>query len=157
MTNPIETRLSELGIQLPVASAPAANYAPYVVSGNTIFVSGQIPVLDGELKFLGKLGDDVSDDNGYQSARLCALNIISQAKAACGGDLSRIKKIVKLGGFVNCTSDFSDMPKVINGASDLMVEIFGKDIGSHARFAVGAPGLPLNVTTEVDAVIELHA
>jgi enamine deaminase RidA (YjgF/YER057c/UK114 family) len=154
MGSKIETRLNELGITLPKPAAPAANYVPYVVSGNLIFVAGQIPVLNGEIKFKGRLGKDMSIEDGYQAARLCGLNIIAQAGAAAG-DLDRIKRIVKLGGFVGCTADFTDHPKVVNGASDLMVEIFGEPAGQHARFAVGAPSLPLGVAVEVDAVIEI--
>ncbi len=150
----IETRLRELGITLPKPAAPAANYVPYVVSGSLIFVAGQIPVSDGEVKFKGRLGDDMSVDEGYQAARLCGLNIIAQAGAAAGG-LDRIMRIVKLGGFVSCTADFTDHPKVVNGASDLMVEVFGEPAGQHARFAVGAPSLPFGVAVEVDAVIEI--
>jgi len=151
----IEARLAELGITLPAPAAPAANYVPYAVAGGMIYVAGQIPVLDGELKFTGRLGDGVSIEDGYQAARLCGLNIIAQAKAALDGDLGRVKRVAKLGGFVNCTADFNDHPKVVNGASDLMVEVFGDSIGQHARFAVGAPSLPLGVTVEVDAMIEI--
>jgi enamine deaminase RidA (YjgF/YER057c/UK114 family) len=125
-----------------------------VVSGNLIFVAGQIPVLNGEIKYKGRLGDGMSIEDGYQAARLCGLNIIAQAGAAAG-DLDRIKRIVKLVGFVGCTADFTDHPKVINGASDLMVEVFGEPAGQHARVAVGAPSLPLGVAVEVDAVIEI--
>jgi enamine deaminase RidA (YjgF/YER057c/UK114 family) len=155
MAGSIDARLAELGIELPAPSSPAANYVPYVVSGNLIFVSGQIPVLAGDLPFVGCVGDTMSVDDGYQAARLCALNIIAQARVACDGDLDRVKRIVKLGGFVNSPAEFSDHPKIINGASDLMVEIFGESIGQHARFAVGAPALPLGVAVEVDAVIEM--
>jgi enamine deaminase RidA (YjgF/YER057c/UK114 family) len=154
MGSKIETRLNELGITLPKPAAPAANYVPYVVSGNLIFVAGQIPVLNGEIKYKGRLGDGMSIEDGYQAARLCGLNIIAQAGAAAG-DLDRIKRIVKLVGFVGCTADFTDHPKVINGASDLMVEVFGEPAGQHARVAVGAPSLPLGVAVEVDAVIEI--
>lgn len=154
MGSKIETRLNELGITLPKPAAPAANYVPYVVSGNLIFVSGQIPVLNGEIKYKGRLGSGMSIEDGYQAARLCGLNIIAQAGAAAG-DLDRIKRIVKLVGFVGCTADFTDHPKVINGASDLMVEVFGEPAGQHARVAVGAPSLPLGVAVEVDAVIEI--
>lgn len=151
----IETRLNELGITLPAPAAPAANYVPYVISGGLLFVSGQIPMLGGEVRFEGRLGDDMAVDDGYQAARLCGLNIIAQARHALGGDLGRVRRIIKLGGFVCATPDFNDHPKVINGASDLMVEIFGEPIGQHARFAVGAPSLPLAVAVEVDAVIEI--
>jgi enamine deaminase RidA (YjgF/YER057c/UK114 family) len=154
MSGSIEARLSELGITLPNAAAPAANYVPYVVSGNLIFVSGQIPILDGQIQYTGKVGADCDIDQGIASAKLCALNLIAQAKAACDGDLDRIKRVVKLGGFVACTPDFADHPKVINGASDLMAEVFG-DKGAHSRFAVGAPCLPLNVTTEVEGIFEI--
>ena len=154
MAGVIEARLAELGIDLPEAAAPAANYVPYVVSGNHVFVAGQITLHNGELKYQGKLGQEFSVDEGYQAARLCALNIIAQVKAACGGDLDRGVRIVRLGGFVNADGNFHDHPKVINGASDLMVEVFG-DKGRHARAAVGCPALPLNVATEVDAIVEI--
>jgi enamine deaminase RidA (YjgF/YER057c/UK114 family) len=149
----VEDRLAELGIELPAPAAPAANYVPYVVSGNLVFVSGQIPVAGGEVLFKGTLGGDLSVDDGYQAARLCGLNIIAQAGAAVG-DLNRVTRVVKLGGFVACTPAFTDQPKVINGASDLMVQVFGEPAGQHARFAVGAPALQLGVAVEVDAVIE---
>ncbi|MEM7122952.1 MAG: RidA family protein [Pseudomonadota bacterium] len=154
MTGQIDARLKELGIELPEAAAPAANYVPYVVSGNHVFVAGQITLLNGELKYQGKVGQDFSVDEGYQAARLCALNILAQVKAACGGDLDKVKRCVRLGGFVNANGDFHDHPKVINGASDLMVEVLG-DAGRHARAAVGAPALPLNVAVEVDAIFEI--
>ena len=154
MAGTIDSRLAELGIELPEASAPAANYVPYVVSGNSVYISGQVPVLGGELKYIGKLGGDVSADDGYQAARLCALNIIAQLEAACGGDLDRVVRCLKLGGFVNSTPDFGDQPKIINGASDLMVEVF-EDKGKHARFAVSAANLPFNVAVEVDAIFEI--
>lgn len=154
MTGKTDARLNELGITLPAAAAPAANYVPYVISGKTLFVSGQITMLDGELQFLGRLGETMDVDQGYQAARLCGLNLIAQAKAACDGDLDRIRRVVKLGGFVNCTPDFTDHPKVINGASDLMADVFG-DAGRHARFAVGAPSLPLGIAVEVDGIFEI--
>jgi enamine deaminase RidA (YjgF/YER057c/UK114 family) len=153
MGTTVEDRLAELGIELPSPAAPAANYVPFVVSGNLVFVSGQIPVSGGEIMFKGCVGADLSVDDGYQAARLCGLNIIAQAGAAIG-DLNRVSRVVKLGGFVACTAAFTDQPKVINGASDLMVEVFGEPAGQHARFAVGAPALPLGVAVEVDAVIE---
>ncbi|MEE8274161.1 MAG: RidA family protein [Alphaproteobacteria bacterium] len=154
MAGTIDTRLAELGIELPEAAAPAANYVPYAVTGNQVFVSGQVTVWNGQFKFVGRLGADYDAEPGYQAARLCGLNIIAQVNAACGGDLDRVVRCVKLGGFVNSTADFTDQPKVVNGASDLMVEVFG-DKGRHARFAVGAPTLPLGVAVEVDAVFEI--
>lgn len=154
MSETVEQRLAGLGVKLPEPAAPAANYVPYVISGNLVFVSGQITMMDGELKYVGTVGDDLSIDDGYQAARICAINLMAQVKIACGGDLERVKRVVKLGGFVNCTADFTDQPKVINGASDLIGEAFG-DIGKHARFAVGAPSLPLGIAVEVDGVFEI--
>ena len=158
MAGRIDARLTELGIELPDAPTPAANYVPYVISGNLIFVAGQVPTWNGEVKYIGKVGADLSAEEGIAAARLCVLNIIAQAKAALDGDLDRIVRIVKVGGFVNSPSEFTDHPKVVNGASDLLVEIFGDSPtrrGRHARFAVGAGSLPLGVGVEIDAVIEI--
>ena len=149
-----DAKIKELGITLPQVAAAAANYVPYIVSGNYVYVAGQIPILNGEIQFKGTVPKDKSMDIAYQSARLCGLNIIAQVKDACGGNLKRVKKVVKLVGFVNSESTFTDQPKVINGASDLMVEVFG-DVGRHARSAVGVNVLPLGVTTEVEAIIEI--
>ncbi len=154
MAGTIDSRLAELGIDLPEASAPAANYVPYAVSGNTVYIAGQVPVLGGELKFIGKVGDTHDVDGGYQAARLCALNIIAQLKAACGGDLDRVVRCLKLGGFIACIDGFGEQPEVMNGASDLMVEVF-QDKGKHARFAVSAASLPFGVAVVVDAVFEI--
>jgi enamine deaminase RidA (YjgF/YER057c/UK114 family) len=154
MAREIDARLQELGIELPEAAAAVANYVPYVMTGNLVFVSGQVTIENGEFKYLGKVGSDLSAEQGQEAARLCALNIIAQLKAACGGDLDRVARIVKLGGFVNSTPDFKDQPKVINGASDLMVEVFG-DKGKHARAAVSAGALPVGVAVEIDAVAEI--
>ena len=154
MTGTVDQRLNDLGITLPEPAAPAANYIPYTVSGNLVFISGQITMADGELKYVGTVGDEFSVDDGYQAARICAINLLAQLKIACGGNLDRVKQVVKLGGFVNCTPDFTDQPKVINGASDLMVEALG-DAGKHARFAVGAPSLPLGIAVEVDGIFEI--
>ncbi len=150
----IDERLAELGIQIPDAPAPAANYVPYVICGKTLYVSGQIAMADGKMVYTGKVGETVDADTAKLAARLCAINLIAQAKAACGGHLERIVRLVKLGGFVACTPDFTGHPGVINGASDLMVEVFG-DRGKHARFAVGAPSLPLDTTVEIEAIFEL--
>lgn len=154
MPGKIEARLAELGIALPQAAAPAGAYVPYVISGNLVFVSGQVTLENGEIRFKGRLGESMSADDGYAAARLCGLNLIAQVRGACAGDLDRVKRVVRLGGFVNSTADFSDQPKVINGASDLMVEVFG-DAGRHARAAVGAPSLPLGVSVEVDGIFEI--
>ncbi len=153
MAGEIDARLAALGITLPDAAAPAANYVPYVVSGNLVFVSGQIPLRDGNM-IIGKLGADADIDTGREAARVCAINILAQVRAACGGNLDRVRRIVKLGGFVNATPDFTDAPEVINGASDLIVEIFG-DAGRHARFAVVVASLPRGVAVEIDAVVEI--
>jgi enamine deaminase RidA (YjgF/YER057c/UK114 family) len=149
-----DARLAALKIELPNPAAPAANYVPTVIAGNLLFVAGQITIFNGEVRYLGKLGADMDIETGKQAARLCGLNIIAQARAALGGSLDRVKRVAKLGGFVNCTPDFIDHPQVVNGASDLMVEVFG-DAGRHARFAVGAVSLPRGVSVEVDAIFEI--
>jgi len=150
----VEQKLAELGIKIPTPAAPVANYVPYVVTGNLVSISGQIPFHNGELAFVGKVNDDVSEEDARAAARICALNIIAQIKAACDGDLNRVKRVVKLGGFVNGTDSFGSQPQIINAASDLMVEVFG-DIGRHSRSAVGVNGLPLNVPVEIDALVEI--
>ena len=154
MAGDVEARLKALNITLPDAPAPAANYVPYVRSGNQVFVSGQVPWVGGERNFVGKVGEEFSIEEGQAAARVVVLNIIAQVKAACEGDLDRVVRCVKLGGFVNCTPDFHAHPQVINGASDLMVEVFG-EAGRHARFAVGAGSLPRQVSVEIDAVFEV--
>jgi enamine deaminase RidA (YjgF/YER057c/UK114 family) len=150
----IERRLEELGLMLPEAAAPVANYVPHTVAGNLLFISGQVPFRDGTIAVTGKLGAGVSVERGREAARQCALNVLAQARAACGGDLGRLKRCLKLGGFVACAPGFTDHPKVINGASDLMVEVMG-DAGRHARFAVGSSSLPLDAAVEVEAVFEI--
>ncbi len=155
MAGEVDARLAELGIEVPEAAAAVANYVGYVRSGNLVFVSGQVPLVDGAFKFQGKVGAEFSVEEGQEAARICAVNIIAQLKAACGGDLDRVRRIVKLGGFVNSTPEFTDQPKVINGASDLMVAVFG-DAGRHSRAAVSAGALPLGVAVEVDAVAEIE-
>lgn len=154
MAGKIETRLAEMGITIPQAMAPAANYVPFVVSGDMVYVSGQIAKDDSGL-ILGKLGETMDAAEGAKAARTCALSLLAQARAACDGDLDRLVRVVKLVGFVNCTSDFTDQPLVINGASDLMVEALG-DIGRHARSAVGAPSLPLGVAVEIEGIFQIR-
>jgi enamine deaminase RidA (YjgF/YER057c/UK114 family) len=151
----IEERIKELGIELPTPAAPAGSYVPFVLSGSQLWIAGQVPFWDGKIKYRGKVGDGASLEDAVASARLCALNIIAQAKEALG-DLDRIERFIKLGGFVNATPDFTNHPVIINGASDVIAEIFG-DVGKHARFAVGAAGLPLDSTTEVDAIIAVRS
>ncbi len=154
MTGRIDARLAELGIELPQAAAPVAAYVPYTRSGNTLYISGQVTVWNGERKFIGKVGQDFTVEQGKEAARLCGLNILAQAKAALGGDLDRVTRVLRLGGFVNSGADFHDHPLVINGASELMRDVFG-EAGQHARAAVGAPSLPGNVAVEVDAILEV--
>lgn len=151
----IDNRLKELGLTLPEAAAPVANYVPYVQSGNMVFISGQISKI-GDNVIGGRLGEDLTVERGQEAAKLSALNLIAQMKAACGGDLSRVTRVVKLGGFVQAlpSATQADIPKVINGCSDIMVAVFG-DAGRHARFAVSAPSLPLDVAVEIDAIIEI--
>lgn len=154
MTINIHENLEQLGLSLPQVAAPAANYVPYIISGNYLFISGQIPFLNGEKMHLGRLDEDLSLENGIEAARACALNILAQANAAVEGDWSKIQRCVKLGGFVACKPSFTQHPAVINGASDLMVEVMG-EAGKHTRFAVGAPCLPLGVAVEIEAVFKL--
>jgi enamine deaminase RidA (YjgF/YER057c/UK114 family) len=154
MSGRIEARLAELGIELPQPGAPVANYVPYTVSGNLVFVAGQICQWNGEIRCVGKLGAGIGLDAGREAARLCALNILAHLRVACGGHLDRVRRCVQLRGFVNCTPEFTDMPRVVNGASDLMVEVLG-DAGRHARAAVGVNSLPAGVAVEVEAAFEI--
>lgn len=150
----VEAKLEELGYTLPQSAPPLFNYVPYVVAGNMVFVAGQVPI-GGDREYKGKVGIDVDMDTAQEAAKQCALNILRQVCDAVEGDWSRVKKCVKLGGFVNCAPDFEDMSLVINGASDLMVAALGEEVGKHARFAVGAPCLPANFAVEIDAVFEI--
>jgi enamine deaminase RidA (YjgF/YER057c/UK114 family) len=154
MTGEVEARLAELGVELPEPSTPAANYVPFVVSGNQVFIAGQIPFWNGEVKFRGIVGQDFDVEEAQDAARTCALNLLAQLKVACNGNLDRVRRCVKLGVFVNCPAGYDRQPEIANGASDLMVEVFG-DAGRHARFAVGAGSLPRNVAVEVDGIFEI--
>ena len=149
-----EAALAELGLTIPEPTIPVANYVPYVISGNLVYISGQIPFQSGQLSFVGKLGKDFSVEEGQQAARVCGLNIIGLIKHACGGDLKRVMRCVRLGAFVNGTDDFTDQPQVANGASDLMVAVFAER-GRHARAAVGVNSLPRGVAVEVEALFEI--
>lgn len=153
MTNAIETRLAELGLTLPDSPAPQANYVPFVTVGNLVFVSGQVS-MDANGFVKGVLGDTMTVEDGAAAAKLCGLGLLAQAKAACGGDLSKLKRVVKLTGFVNSTKDFGDQPKVVNGCSDLLVEVLG-DAGRHSRSAVSAGALPFGVAVEIEGIFEI--
>jgi len=150
-----EEALTKLGLSFPEPTIPVANYVPYVISGRNVYISGQIPFQLGEIKFVGKLGRDFSVEQGQEAARICGLNILALIRHACGGNLERVVRCVRLGGFVNGTDDFIDQPQVVNGASDLMVAVFG-DRGRHARAAVGTNSLPRGVAVEVEAVFEIE-
>ncbi|MCY1705971.1 RidA family protein [Pannonibacter sp. SL95] len=153
MSESIEARLAALGVSLPTPAAPQANYVPVVRTGNLLFVSGQIPIGPNGIEFVGKVGQEFGIDEGRACARLCGINIIAQTKAAIG-DLEKVVRIVKLVGMVNSTPDFTDQPKVINGCSDFLVDVFG-DKGRHARSAVSVASLPFGVAVEIEAVIEV--
>ena len=154
MAETVADRLRALGIELPVPAAAAANYIPTRRSGDLLVVSGQLPMEAGTVRYRGKLGGGVSLEDGQAAAKLCAINILAQVQAACG-DLERVVACVRLGGFVACTPDFADHPKVINGASDLMVAVLG-EAGRHARAAVGVPSLPFDAAVEVEGMFELR-
>jgi len=154
MTGQVETRLAALGIELPEPSKPGANYVPYLVSGNHLFLSGQLCHWNGERRFVGKLGVEFDIEEGQNAARVCALNLISQLKMALGGDLDRVAGTVRLAGYVNSAPTFHGQSQVIDGASNLFVEIFGEK-GRHTRMAVGASALPYNVAVEVEGVFEI--
>ncbi|WP_420857892.1 RidA family protein [Marivivens marinus] len=154
MSGTYEKNLADLGVTLPDAPTPAANYVPFVQVGNLVHVSGQLPAVEGGF-ITGKLGADLSTEEGANAARACAISLLAQVKKACGGELDRLKRVVKLVGFVNSTGDFVDQPKVINGASDFMVAAFG-DAGRHARSAVSAASLPFGVAVEIEGIFEIE-
>ncbi len=155
MSKNFEKKLADLGVTLPDAPMPAANYVPYVTIGSTVYVSGQISMADGAL-ITGKIGADLTTEEGAAAARSCAISLLAQVKKACGGDLDKLVRVVKLTGFVNSTPDYADQPKVVNGASDFLVEALG-DAGRHARSAVSAGALPLNVAVEIEGIFEIEA
>ena len=149
-----EENIKKLDLKIPDLPSPLANYVPYKVSDNTVYVSGQGPVIDGKIIYSGKVGNEISQEEGVKAAELCCINIIAALKSSINGDWNRLDTFLKLGGFVNCDNDFSDQPKIINGASDLLVNIFG-DKGRHSRFAVGSNALLLNISVEIDAIIKI--
>jgi enamine deaminase RidA (YjgF/YER057c/UK114 family) len=150
----IAARVAELGLRLPAAPSPAANYVPFVVTGNLVYVSGQLPIVDGTVQHLGRAGEGAAIEDGYAAARLCALNVVAQVASAIGDRLSRVKRCVNVTVFVNAIPEFTEHPRIANGASDLLVEIFG-DAGRHSRAAVGVGSLPRGALTEVQAVFEI--
>ena len=154
MAGQIEQHLKSLGLSVPTASTPVANYVPWVRTGALVFVSGQLPLENGTVAQTGIVGKDLTTEQAYGAAKLCALNLIAQVRNACDGDLDRVTRVVKLTGFVACTAAFTEHPQVINGASDVMVQVFG-DAGRHSRAAVGAPALPRGASVEVEAVFEI--
>jgi enamine deaminase RidA (YjgF/YER057c/UK114 family) len=154
MAGLIEARLAELGITLPTPMAPIANYVPAVVTGNLVFVSGQVPAVDGKIAVTGKVGQDMNIEQGKAAARQCLINVLVHLKAACGGDLDRVRRVVRLGGFIAASAYFTDHAKVMNGASDLAVAVFG-EAGRHARTTIGVPSLPIDAPVEVEGVFEI--
>ncbi len=156
MSSSVPQRLIELGIELPLPAAPAAAYVPFAQHGDLLFMAGQIPVENGERKFIGKVGAEFSIEQGQQAARLCSINLLAQLQIALNGDWERFARVVRLGGFVNCAADFDQQAQVINGASQLMIEVFG-ETGKHARTAVGTNVLPFNVAVEVEAIFAIKA
>ena len=154
MTSEVEKKLHEIGVTIPNAPSPAANYLPFTHIGNLVFVSGQVPFVDGKLEVTGTVGKDASVEDAQGQAKICAINLLAQLKVACDGNLDRVVRVVKLGAFVASADDFFNQPIVVNAASDLMVEAFG-DAGRHARFAVGTNALPLNCLVEIDGVFEV--
>ena len=154
MTSAIEKKLADLGIQLPPPGAPGGNYVPYVIVGELVFMAGQVAREAGKMKYVGKVGRDLTAEQGAEAAKLCAVNLLAQLKAACGGDLDRVERCVRLTGFVNSPPDFFEHPRVVNGASDLMVAVMGER-GQHARTALGVAALPMDSATEVEAIFQL--
>ncbi len=151
---PIDARLAELGIELPPAMAPLANYVPWVVTGNLVVVSGQLPAVDGKVAVTGKVGAGVGVEQGQHAARLCFANVLTHLRAACGGDLGRVRRVVRLGGFIASPPDFREHAAVMNGASDLAVAVFG-EAGRHARSTIGVAALPLDAAVEVEGLFEI--
>lgn len=155
MTGRIEAKLAELGIELPTPMAPMANYVPFVATGNLVVVSGQVPAVDGKIAFTGKVGDGVSMEDGQKAARQCLVNVLAQLRTACGGDLDRVRRVVRLGGFIACPPGFAQQAVVMNGASDLAVAVFG-EAGRHARSTIGVPSLPGDAAVEVEGMFEVE-
>ena len=152
--HPIDRKINELGLILPKVASPIANYVPYKICEKMLYVSGQGPIKDGKLIYEGKVGDNLTIEDGIEAAKLCCLNILSIIKQACDDNWDSVNEVVKIGGFVNCTSEFKEQPKIINGASNMLVEILGEK-GRHSRIAIGVSSLPLNATVEIDMIVEI--
>ena len=150
----VDMHIAQLGIELPTPAPPAGAYVPFVVAGRLLLVAGQLPMWNGTLKYDGRVGAEITLEDGIAAARLCGLNLLAQARAACNGDLDRVRRVLRLGGFVQAAPGFTDHPKVLNGASELMVEVFGQ-AGRHVRVAVGAASLPMAAAVEVEAMFEI--
>lgn len=150
----VDMHIAQLGIELPTPSPPAGAYVPFVVAGGLLLVAGQLPMWNGTLKYDGRVGAEITLEDGIAAARLCGLNLVAQARAACDGDLDRVRRVLRLGGFVQAAPGFTDHPKVLNGASELMVEVFGQ-AGRHVRVAVGAASLPMAAAVEVEAMFDI--
>ena len=154
MAGRTEAKLTELGITLPSPMAPIANYVPFVVTGKLVVISGQLPAVDGKVAYVGKVGQSVSVEDGTKAARQSFINLLVHLKAACGGELDRVRRVVRLGGFIACAADFTQQAPVMNGASDLAVAVFG-DVGRHARTTIGVPSLPADAAVEVEGMFEI--
>ncbi len=155
MAGSIEATLSQLGLALPPAAKPVANYVPYVITGNLVFISGQITAGPNGFEYIGKIGEDFDVETGKKAARLCVLNVLAQLKAACDGDLDRVTRCVRLGGFINAVPQFKDHASIVNGASDLIADVFGER-GRHARTSIGVASLPFGVAVEIEALFEIR-
>ena len=149
-----EKNIKDLGLIISEPPAAIANYVPFKIISNLVYVSGQAPIQNGKIIYTGKVGDDVSEEDGILAAEICCLNIIAALRKSINGDWDRLENFVKLGGFVNCKDGYTNQPKIINGASDLLVNIFGEQ-GKHTRFAVGSNSLPMNIAVEIDAIIKI--
>jgi len=156
MTRDMAQRLEQLGITLPAPGAPAGSYVPFLIAGDVVYLSGQTTRVDGNMQHVGKVGRELTVEQGRSAARVCGLNLLAQLNVACEGDLDRVARCVRLTGYVNCAPDFGEQARVINGASDLMIEVFGER-GKHVRTAVGVASLPQGSATEVEAIFLLHA
>ena len=156
MTSQVLAKLTALNLQLPQPAPPAANYVPWRKCGNQVFISGQLPMFNGEIQYIGKVGKDIDTQTAIKAAQLCGLNILAQLQVACEGDLDQVVSCIRLGGFVNCIDSFTEQPQVINGASQLIIDVFGEK-GMHARAAIGTNALPLGVAVEVDGIFEINS